>query len=216
MTAKVEHPEWYDKCPLCTRLKMKRAKTCINCRDGVRPIIIQPQGVGYRLISLTQGQMAKVSIHRYEELNRFRWFAWWNKDTKSYYAMRNTPAVDGKRSAPYTVPMHRQILGLQYRDGKLGDHENTDTLDNQDSNLRIVSSSQNRMNSRIGDRNKVNLKGVSWSEKMGAWQAQIGVDRKHIHLGFFDTPENAHAKYCEAVKKYHGKHGRITGKVGQV
>src|SRR5208337_4769038 len=99
----------------------------------------------YRLIPLTQGQFAKVSPHRFEELSRFKWCSHWNPHTESFYAKRSV-VINGKQN---TMFMHRVILGLSYDDPRRGDHRNQDTLDNQDENLRIATNSQNASNSRM-------------------------------------------------------------------
>ena len=41
-----------------------------------------------RQIALTQDQVTWVSAHRYEDLTKFKWYARWNKPTKSFYAAR--------------------------------------------------------------------------------------------------------------------------------
>lgn len=35
--------------------------------------------------------------------------------------------------------------------------------------------------------------------------ASISVDNRDVHLGTFQTPEEAHAAYLEAKLKYHGE-----------
>jgi len=37
------------------------------------------------------------------------------------------------------------------------------------------------------------------------YRAKIGVGNRRFSLGYFDTPEQAHAAYLEAAKKYHGE-----------
>ena len=114
----------------------------------------------YCLIPLTQGQFAKVSPHRFEELNQFKWFAWWNKNNKSFYAMRQVRRADGSQRP---VRMHRYILGLTDDDSRCGDHRNHDTLDNTDENLRPCTDSQNNQNSKMKP-NSTGYKGV-WLER---------------------------------------------------
>lgn len=85
---------------------------------------------------------------------------------------------------------------------KLLDHINGVRIDNSPGNLREVNDSQNAFNS-VAPSGKP-LKGASlhWN---GSYRAQIMKDRKHIHLGLFKTPEEAHAAYVAAAKKLHGE-----------
>lgn len=162
-----------------------------------------PSPEEYRLIPLTQGQFAKVSPHRYDELSKWKWHAFWSPITKSFYAYRTQylPSLgEGRKSL--TLAMHRQILCLAAGDKRQGDHENHDTLDNRDSNLRIATRHQNQAN-RIRQRNnRSGFKGVSFHKLTGKWQSKIRVDDKQIHLGLFPTAEAAHVVYCEAAKKH--------------
>lgn len=91
----------------------------------------------------------------------------------------------------------------------MSDHINGNTLDNRRSNLRVVTRTQNNQNVTIRKHNKSGYKGVSLEKKTGRWVAVIQANNKRIHLGTFDTPEEAYAAYCEAAKKYHGKFARF-------
>jgi len=94
-------------------------------------------------ITLTQGQYAIVDDWNYEWLNQWKWCAGWAKNTKSYYAMRR---AKGEFDRYYTIRMHREILGLKKGDRRQADHINHNTLDNRESNLRIVNNQQNCFN----------------------------------------------------------------------
>lgn len=127
----------------------------------------------YCLIPLTQGQFAKVSSHRYEEIMLWKWCAYWCIGTKSFYAARTSYFNRQK----LFVQMHRQILDLSHGDKRKGDHINHETLDNRDSNLRIATNSQNVMNSRKTSANTSGYKGV-YLEK----RARYG--RKDYYLSY--------------------------------
>lgn len=47
-------------------------------------------------------------------------------------------------------------------------------------------------------------KGVYWDKRKQKWVAKIGVERKEIFLGYFDTPKEARQAYIKAKWKYHG------------
>lgn len=51
---------------------------------------------------------------------------------------------------------------------------------------------------KFSTRNKSGYAGVGWYERFSKWRAQIGIDGKPINLGYFDTKEDAHAKFLEA------------------
>lgn len=153
-------------------------------------------------ITLTQGKVALVDDGDYEWLSRWKWYAWWNPKTRSFYAVRT--------DHPYRIYMHRAILGLTKGDGLKGDHvEPSRTLDNRRENLRIATTSQNGMNSRRGIGNSSGYKGVSFDRSRNQWMACIKVNYKNIFLGRFGSPELAYMAYCTASKKIHGEFGRL-------
>lgn len=88
------------------------------------------------------------------------------------------------------------------------DHINCDKSDNRAANLRKVTRSQNRMNVRAYRSNKSGYRGVSYYRQTGRWKAQIQKSGKKIAIGYFDTPEQAHAAYQEASARLHGEYGR--------
>lgn len=83
------------------------------------------------------------------------------------------------------------------------DHINGDRSDNRISNLREATDLQNRHNAGKRKNNTSGLRGA-FSTPWG-FLAQIGVNRKTVYLGYFNTAEDAHAAYCEAAQKLHGK-----------
>jgi hypothetical protein len=89
------------------------------------------------------------------------------------------------------------------------DHRNGNTLDNSRENLRICSTSENARNARLYSNSSSSYKGVGWHKLLKKWQAKIQVDKKRIHLGYFDSKEEAYTAYCAASKLYHGEFGRI-------
>ena len=76
------------------------------------------------------------------------------------------------------------------------DHIDGNPANNNISNLRVVTQQQNMFNRHTA-------KGYSWNKNANKWQAEIAVNRKSIHLGYFDTKEEARNAYLEAKKKYH-------------
>lgn len=92
------------------------------------------------------------------------------------------------------------------------DHINRITTDNRIENLRLASPVENCMNSSIRKDNSSGKRGARWHKASGKYHAEIQANRKRIHLGVFDTLEEASEAYEAAVKKLHGNFGYRNGK----
>lgn len=89
------------------------------------------------------------------------------------------------------------------------DHRDLNKDNNAIVNLREATHIENCNNRRASPKtNKSGFKGVS--KLRGKWHAQIKHKRRCYHLGYFDDPNEAHAAYVAASKKYHGEFGRLT------
>ncbi len=94
------------------------------------------------------------------------------------------------------------------------DHIDGCRSNNAFKNLREATERQNSANRRRSVGSYSGFKGVSFNRKQGNYSAQIKVNGKLIRLGRFNTPEAAHAAYCEAAKHHFGEFmraGLITG-----
>lgn len=85
------------------------------------------------------------------------------------------------------------------------DHKDNDPANERWNNIRLATYSQNAWNRR-GWSTKNKLKGAYHYGKK--WRAIIGFKNKTIHLGTFNTEQEAHAAYWRAAKKYHGEYAR--------
>jgi plasmid maintenance system killer protein len=154
---------------------------------------------------LTQGQVALVDDEDYEWLNQWKWQAKHDKSTKGYYAVRSKYEgyVDGKDICK-CVLMHRAIMSKiihnELNSSKEVDHINHDTLDNTRTNLRIVSSRQNRQNLKKQSSSK--YPGVTWKKRDQKWQAQIQVNGSYRYIGVFDEERSAAKAYEMAQRLY--------------
>lgn len=82
------------------------------------------------------------------------------------------------------------------------DHINGVRDDNRISNLRDTNVAENGQNRKKASANSVSgYLGVSPCDKK--WRADIKLNRKHIYLGRFDTPELAYAAYLSAKREMH-------------
>jgi hypothetical protein len=89
------------------------------------------------------------------------------------------------------------------------DHINGDSTDNRIENLRDVSHKENSRNMARFSTNTTGVAGVSIT-KYGKFKARIKADGESIHLGNYETLEEAAAARKEAEIKYgfHENHGR--------
>lgn len=88
------------------------------------------------------------------------------------------------------------------------DHRDTCKANNKWGNLREATHGQNVQNTGARRNNKCGLKGVSFSQSAQKWHARIMHERTLYLLGYFDTPEAAHAAYTAAAARLHGEFAR--------
>jgi len=155
------------------------------------------------MIELTQGQSTQVSPEDYSFLSGFKWCAARNPTRRAeacYEAMRKA----GRK----TQLMHRVILvrmlGRELVAGEQVDHIDHDPLNNRRENLRLATASENQHNQPKQANNTSGYKGVYFNKPAQKWLAQVAVNGKRVHLGYFDTPEAAAAAYDTAAQTLHG------------
>lgn len=110
-------------------------------------------------------------------------------------------------------PFHAASLAWLYMTGEwppLIDHRDGDGMNNRWANLRIADKAQNAANSKISSRNTSGYKGASLCKKTGKWRATIRRDGRQEWLGYYDTPEAAHAAYMAAAREVHGAFARAS------
>jgi hypothetical protein len=83
------------------------------------------------------------------------------------------------------------------------DHRDGDGLNNRWLNLRPATSLQNQQNRVLSTRGVSGLHGVTWHAAARKWRARITVNYHQHLIGYFDTPEEAHAAYLEAKARLH-------------
>lgn len=151
-----------------------------------------------KTIQLTQGQVALVDDDDYEWLSQYKWYARWDKYTKSYYAARAEYFPIRK-----TVYMAREVAKTPK--GMICDHINHDTLDNRKENLRNVTNSQNLMNRKgAASNNKLGERCVR--KERNGFRVQVSVGGKYVFNKTFRTLPDAIVARDDALKQYHGEY----------
>ncbi len=150
---------------------------------------------GVSAIQLTQGRYALVDTEDAEHLSRWVWHICEDSHT-CYVRRRATPAEapDGKSQV---ITMHHAILGDPPFTGAETDHINGHGLDNRRTNLRWVTSQQNKWNRRRITRGSSRFLGVCRAR--GKWVANIREGGILKHLGYFEAEEDAAQAYREAA-----------------
>lgn len=162
----------------------------------------------YRLIPLTgkrgTGKFAKVSPEDYEYVNQYNW----NLDK---YGYANTSVI---RELGFTrkTAMHALVakrMGILKEVGRvlMPDHINRNKLDNQRSNIRIATFSQNMVNSGIPSNNKTGYKGVSYSKVFDGYYVTVGFEKVRYNVSGFKTALEAALARDALVRYYHGEFG---------
>lgn len=152
-------------------------------------------------IELTQGQFALVDDEDYEHLKQWKWQA--QKGTHTFYAVR-TDYSKGKKFKRLLY-MHCEILGITGNRDIHGDHKDRNGLNNQRSNLRTATTSENNAN-RISLKNvSSKYKGVGWHKSTNKWCAYIRKENNQFHLGLFNTEIEAAIAYNKKAVELHGE-----------
>lgn len=157
-----------------------------------------------KAIQLTNGYIALVDDDDFDYLNKWKWQA--IKCKGGYvYATRGFYKEKGKVRK---IMMHREIMKTPK--GMVCDHSDHNTLNNQKSNLRNCSYSNNSMNktSQKGSSSKylgVHVNKQKYKGKVYSyWRAQIMVDKKKVTIGSFKSELEAAAAYDCMANKYFG------------
>jgi len=101
--------------------------------------------------------------------------------------------------------LHRLVYKLTHdTEPELIDHIDGDCENNHPTNLRSASHSENKFNRKKPKNNSSGYKGVSFHKKNKKWVSQLNYKGKHIHIGCFDSPKNAHLAYLKKAQSLVG------------
>lgn len=116
----------------------------------------------------------------------------WHLDNDGY-------ASSGRNS----MKLHKLIM--ECLDNMTIDHINRNRLDNRKENLRFCTHQQNMMNLSVRIDNSSGVTGVCWHKKSNKWRAQIKLNKKTKHLGYYDNIEDAIQARRQAEIDYFGE-----------
>jgi hypothetical protein len=137
----------------------------------------------------------EIRCYRDGSVERFSYKKWKivenTADCKGY----NTIKINKKK-----IKRHRIIaycfLRLNIDDPtEIPDHIDRNPLNNDVNNLRVVTNQENQFNT--------NARGYYWNKAKGKYKAQIKINGKNIHLGYFDDETDASKAYQDAKLIHH-------------
>lgn len=149
-----------------------------------------------RKIKLTHDKYAIVDDGDYHRLNQHKWHL-----SSKGYAVRSITLTKGVRGKEY---IHRIVIDVA--ENQAVDHTNNDRLDNRKSNLRIATQQQNTWNrSKMAKPTSSRFKGVCWRDHARKWQANIRINNRQVHLGYFAEESQAAKAYADKALELFGE-----------
>lgn len=139
-----------------------------------------------------------------EDMGRVLAHSWWVSSSPETdgHVICFSAKINGK-----IIKLHRFIMGDPA--GLVIDHCDGNRLNNRKANLRVCTVKENNMNLGLTRRNKSGYRGVSFSREMNKYRATISLDRKQLHLGYFERPDLAAAAYEKAAEVFYGDNRRV-------
>ena len=107
-------------------------------------------------------------------------------------------------SSGSSIRLHRLIMDCP--DDMVIDHINHDPLDNRKSNLRACTYQQNMMNHSLRANNSSGTTGVCWYKRTNKWKAEIKINNRTIHLGYYEDMNDAIQARKQAEIDYFGEY----------
>lgn len=204
------YPQWLCECDceehnevvvLGTNLKQKRTTSCgcLSKENSIKQGKLAKKYNTYDLsgkygIGYTQkGEEFWFDLDDYDLIKNYCW--WINADGYASAREINKDKI---------IKMHRLIKHCNDKKVFI-DHINHITIDNRKQNLRLVSGSQNAMNTRITDKNTSGVVGVSWCTTEKKWHSYITANGKRYQKRF-DNFEDAVSQRKEWEERYFGEY----------
>lgn len=146
-------------------------------------------------VQLTKGKVALVDDEDFELVSQYTWFAD-KKGTNLYYAYNSVNSMY----------MHRLIM--KTTDDLIVDHIDHNGLNNQKSNLRNCTYSQNLHHRKFAP-GITGYKGVTYNKRQNVYQAKMRYDGKYRHIGHFKTAIEAAEAYNKVATQWFGEFASI-------
>lgn len=158
-----------------------------------------------KIIKAICGTGILVDDEDFEWANYFRWSII-GKGTHTLYAISSFYYKGNKTC----FSIHRTIMGCEKK-LPIVDHIDGNGLNNQRSNLRLCTYSQNAANTIKKSKSKSKYKGVNFSSKnqLKPWKAQLTSNYKIYDLGDYETEVLAAAAYDNKSYELNGEFAKL-------
>lgn len=154
--------------------------------------------------------MNELSKSGYEKIFVFKdgdlfWMSGRFKGKRAGYTDRGYRRVTVNGEGHY---VHRIIMIMNGHliSGLEVDHIDGDRMNNNSSNLRVVSKRENALNQKIPKNNNSGVIGVCWCKNMKKWMASIGGMRSELFDSFTEAAKRR--SEMEVELNYHKNHGK--------
>lgn len=177
----------------CSRTCFGRLRTLRALES--RAALVQPTDASYRLVPLAKGQVMMVSLDDFEWASEI---AWTSRDGYAYSGRNCSAHRHIAQRATGQLPPQTEV-----------DHKNGDRLDNRRANLRVTTKLLNARNRRLNSNSKSGYKGVCLHKRVGLWGVSIGAHGQQLHVGYFETQEEAAWMRDQWAIELHGDFARL-------
>lgn len=147
-----------------------------------------------KYIKLTNGSIALVDDEDFDWISKFNWYFLKANRSDNGYAYTTKKGM--------SILMHRLIMNTPK--GLFTDHINRNKLDNRKENLRIVTPSENNLNTKLKSTNTSGYRGVTFHKEKRKFMSQLSFNNNYFFLGYFDNPKDASRAYEEKLGQIHG------------
>lgn len=145
-----------------------------------------------------------------EDHNKIKDYCW-HRHQDGYLRTR----IDRINDKNIYILMHNLIVVKRNKDNNI-DHINGKPFDNRKENLRECTHMDNMKNVKLPCTNTSGVKGVGFSKRENKWKAYIRFENKQIHLGTFNTKEEAIEARIEKEIELYGEYIRRDIEYGEL
>lgn len=129
--------------------------------------------------------------------------------TKGGYVQRKVKEDEKRKYIFLHREIAQRIIGGSLTHSIIVEHENGNKLDNRRQNILPLTAAESTQRHNIRRSNKSGYRGVYYNKSEEKWVSSITVNKRKIHLGYYNDPKCAAKAYNEAAIKYYGEDAKL-------